>query len=182
MTRPSIVSALSGSVFIATALLGACSSSSDTAELGQVDLSLIGRAPSGAVYRLRDAQLAIRPTGQLFNTADDPNRPVLSIELDPGNYALDLLDGWRLERVDASGAVTVPATLISPDPQPFTIVSDEITALSLRFRVDGGAIGTGGLDVTLEIEEGSSPPAQFKFVANRIELPTGLDTPFRLDI
>ena len=178
--------ALSRSAFIATALLaGACSHDTDAIELGAVDVSLIGRGRSGTTYRLRDARLAILPTGPILDTEDDPDAPVLSIRLDPGMYGLDLLDGWRLERLEpGGGATTVSATLLSPDPQPFEIVSDEITSLSLRFHVDGGSVGgPGGLDVSLEIEEDAPPTTgTFFYVANRLELPTGSDTRLRLDI
>src|SRR5690349_11501889 len=90
---------------LAAAVLGtaACADSND--DLGQIDLSLVGQAPSGAQYRLRDAVLTIDgPSGvRTFRTEDDPTRTQINARLLSGAYTLQVAPGWRLERVVPGG-------------------------------------------------------------------------------
>jgi hypothetical protein len=132
-------------------------------EVGRVDLALTGQSAAGTVYRLRSAILVVDDSGPgaplVYQTEDDPTRTVISDELDTGAYALNLEPGWRLERVAADGsATTVAATMLSANPQLFSIAADATTRVALRFRAEGGDVelGRGDLDVVLEVED---PPA-----------------------
>jgi hypothetical protein len=147
---------VSATAFAVAAALGATACSSDDAgRAGTIELSLIGQASSGAVYRLRDAELTIAPAGLVFHTEDDPDRSVISARLPAGLYTLGLADGWRLERVTGSGAETVFAVLTSEDPQPFDVVPGERTPVVLQFRADGQSVqlGEGDVDISIGVDD-----------------------------
>lgn len=133
----------------------ACATNDDA---GRVDLALTGTSTSGTTYRLRDAELTIR--GDIapiaFHTEDDPNRTLITQQLDAGDYSLQLTPGWRLERLGAGGvAQTVVATLLSPDPQLFTIVANTFTPVVLRFSTNGEVVvlGHGDVGISIDVED-----------------------------
>jgi hypothetical protein len=147
---------MSATAFAVAAALGATACSSDEASsAGTIELSLIGQASSGAVYRLRDAELTIAPAGLVFRTEDDPDRSVISARLPAGLYTLGLADGWRLERVTGSGAETVFAVLTSEAPQPFDVIPGERTPVVLQFRADGQSVqlGEGDVDISIGVDD-----------------------------
>jgi hypothetical protein len=142
---------------LATAALGLTACVADE-DVGQLDLSLTGTSASGITYRLRDAELTISGVGTpiVFHTEDDPNRTLITEHLDVGNYNLHLGTGWRLERLGTGGvAETVEATLISPDPQAFTIAAGVFTPVVLRFRTSGEVVdmGQGDVGVSIGVED-----------------------------
>jgi hypothetical protein len=133
----------------------ACSSDTPDERTGTLDLALSGRSTSGAIYRLRDAQLTIAPLGLVLSTENDPDAPVISTRLDAGLYTLDLADGWRLERVTGGTAENVFAVLTSADPQAFDVLPGETTRVVLSFRADGQdvVIGQGDVDVVIDVDD-----------------------------
>ena len=103
MTRPTSRFVIAAAI----AAAGACSSDgAATDQGGELRLALTGRSTTGTVYRLRDAQLTIAPAGVVLSTEDDPDREILSAELDRGLYTIDLAPGWRLERFENGVAMT----------------------------------------------------------------------------
>ena len=158
------------SVLVGAFLLPACLGNEADNDVGTVDLRLTGQAPSGAIYRLRDADLSIAGAGApiVLHTEDDPTRTQLSAHLVSGPYALALSEAWRLERVTATGAAPVTGTLLSPNPQPFEIRTGERTPLELRFLVNREEVpmGEGDLDVSVGFEEVPPPPACGDSVCN----------------
>jgi sugar lactone lactonase YvrE len=143
-------------LFVIITALGAtaCATHEDT---GRADLTLTGTSASGITYRLRDAELTI--TGDIppivFFTEDDPDRTLITQQLDAGDYSLKLTPGWRLERLGVGGPQTVVATLLSPDPQPFTIVANTFTPVVLRFSTNGEVVvlDRGTLGITIDVED-----------------------------
>jgi hypothetical protein len=143
--------------------LGACA----TDDLGTVDLSLTGQSASGNVFRLREAELLLNGPGtsQVFLTETDPARPSITARLAAGEYTLGLALGWHLERVTADGVGRrVTAQLLSANPQPLTIVPDEVTRVVLLFDADGEAVpvGDGDLDISIgvnDVDAGVAPDA-----------------------
>ena len=124
--------------------------------VGTVDLKLVGQAPSGAVYRLRDATITVQgPTSmQVWNTEDDPSRTTLSANVEVGDYSALLGPGWRLERVEGQNAQTVPSELSSSNPSQFTVAAQARTSVPLRFRAFNEEIDLGqGYDLVLGVEE-----------------------------
>jgi hypothetical protein len=146
-------------VFLLAATLGASACASDqTDDLGQVDVSLVGQAPSGTQYRLRDAVLTIDgPGGHFtFHTEDDPNRAQINARLQSGGYTLSLATGWRLEKIVSGSGQTVHAELLSSHPLSFHVAAGEFTPVVLRFRAgaDDVGLGEGDVGISIGVEEG----------------------------
>jgi hypothetical protein len=140
----------------AIAAAGACSSDgAATVPGGEVRLALTGRSTTGTVYRLRDAQLTIAPAGIVLSTEDDPDREILSAELDPGLYTIDLAPGWRLERFANGVATPVVAVVTSALPIAFDVAAGQATPVRLRFRADGDDVvtGPGSVDVGIDVDD-----------------------------
>ncbi|HSK05510.1 MAG TPA: myxococcus cysteine-rich repeat containing protein [Kofleriaceae bacterium] len=137
------------------AALPACVGAGD-GTTGTINVNLVGQAPSGTMYRLRDATIVVQgpTTSSSFDTEDDPDRTSLSANVVVGNYSSTLQPGWRLERVEGPSTTTVPAELKSTNPVHFTVAEDQRTTVPLRFRVLGEDIDlTQGYDIVLDIEE-----------------------------
>lgn len=151
-------------------LIGAgmgCFGASGESATGVLSVNLTGTAPTGTVYRLRDASITVDgPTPTVFNTEDDPSRTSLSADVDPGDYSATVQSGWRIERLDGTNATTVSATLISDNPVLFTVLAQQRTSVPLTFRIDGEDVPfTQGYDITLDIDESiPSPGAAYQVI------------------
>jgi hypothetical protein len=130
---------------------------------GSLRVALQQQASDGAVYYLRDAKLQL--TGQLDTLIEVGDAPVLQQALPQGDYSMELLAGWRMERELDDQLEEVDAQLLGDNPICFSIASGEITAVTLRFLVQGtGEIGfeTGDMVVDMEVEtssDGGTPDA-----------------------
>jgi hypothetical protein len=113
-SRIRVWSRLAFAVGLGVAQLVACSSDkSDTREqtqnTGTLGLALEATAPSGNVYRLRDAVFEIVEirTGRVVETLFSEDQPPTARELRAilltGNYTVTLQEGWFLERIDTGG-------------------------------------------------------------------------------
>jgi hypothetical protein len=146
-------------IAIAALLLGsACTPDETGDETGIIQVALTGQAPSGTVYRLRQANLVVAGPGvtRILSTEEDPDQPVIRTELPPGAYTLTVPTGWYLERRTADGShQRVLAELTSPNPAPFAIAADVETRLTLRFLAgaDDVALGSGDLAIDIGIDE-----------------------------
>jgi hypothetical protein len=144
-----------------TAVTSACAATADT---GEVSLALTGQSPSGTVYRLRNAEIALYggPTTLMFSTEDDPDRTSLEAHVAAGPYGLELVNtDWRLERLADDGAATdVEAELVSANPQSLEVIAGGTTFASLRFRTHAEevAIGEGDIVVTVGVDEVDAAP------------------------
>jgi len=71
------------------------------ADLGHMELALVGRGSLGHTYRLRQAIVMVQgPTStEFFDSEDYLTRPTLSSDVVTGSYYAFLQEGWRLERV-----------------------------------------------------------------------------------
>lgn len=150
---------------LAASTSGCSSKPAPAPELGQAKLSLTGTSTGGLKYRLRDAEIVIaRPDGTIAATRTTETRPdfiALLVDLPPGDYFLELREGWRLERADGADSwEDVEATLSSVNPQAFIIQRDQTTNIALRFRVEGGDVelGEGRAEITIEVDD--SQPEQ----------------------
>jgi hypothetical protein len=120
---------------------------------GSLQVALQQQGADGAVYYLRDARL--RLTGQLDTTIEVDESPVLTHALPQGQYAMELLEGWWMERERAGELREVEADLLSPNPLGFSISPGKTTAVTLRFRIEGGgdvAFETGDMVVDMQVE------------------------------
>lgn len=155
---------ISAMMWTATAAMAMAAGAGCTAgepALGSLSLNLVSQAPSGAIYRLRDATVTVTgpDTTTVWNTEDDPTQTSLSGDVVTGNYTALVAPGWRLERVEGASAIAVTADLISDNPALFTVQLHHRTTVPLRFQVAGEVLDmTQGYDVVLVVDE-PPPPA-----------------------
>src|SRR6185503_1927648 len=91
-----------------------CVGSVDDVGTGQIDLSLVGAGPSGALYRLRHAIITVDgPSSTVFDTEDNPDRMSLSVNVPTGDYVSHVEPGWQLERIRDATVPPVNAQLVS---------------------------------------------------------------------
>jgi hypothetical protein len=157
-----------------TAALTACTGPLPGPAMGTVTLDLVGTAPSGRSYRLRDATITVQGPGsvKVWNTEDAPDQTSLSADVVIGDYTARLADGWRLERIDGSAATPVAAELVSDNPVQFTVFDHERTGVPLRFRVQGDEVDmTQGYDISVEVEEPGPPVVVVSNGGNPDEFP-----------
>jgi len=141
-------------------LLGLACSDLPELPIGQLRLGLssgIGEAQ----YRLADAHFSIEGAAQLeLESSDDPNSDSLQRALPVGDYSVELLPGWRLERRSALGSEPAAATLVSNNPLEFSIQSGELTSLTFQFRTSGemkAQSTEGELRVDIEVDGVGAP-------------------------
>lgn len=134
-------------------------------ESGQLQLSLTAQGSSGALYRLRQAELDVFSVGPNFSpgaflsTESDPLATTLEATLDIGDYVITLFPGWVLEKVQGGEVSRVQARLLSPESQEFSIAANEETTVRYRFETNGEVVefGQGRLIVAIEVEERGPP-------------------------
>ena len=151
-----VVSALA-SICVAAAL-GACAVDEEAA--GTVELDLVGQAPSGNVYVLRNAEITVTELRsgnmRIFRSEDDVNAARFRAHLLTGDYTAQLAPGWRLDQRTSGGDRPAPAVqLASPNPASFTVSAGATTRVALRFIVggDGVTLEAGDLDIEVEVAE-----------------------------
>jgi hypothetical protein len=120
---------------------------------GSLQVAMQQQGADGALYHLRDARL--RLTGQLDTLIEVGDSPVLQQTLPSGQYAMELLAGWWMQREKSGEQEEVGAELLGANPVEFSISSGQVTAVTLRFLVQGaGEIGfeTGDMVVDMQVD------------------------------
>ncbi|WP_121724778.1 hypothetical protein [Corallococcus sp. AB049A] len=114
---------------------------------GLLELPLVSTS-AGRSYKLVGATFAI--TGPQNATLTDTSAETVSQPLIAGAYSIQMNGEWHVERTDAPG-VTVPVTLVSPNPMTFILDEGETLPVRFLFKVpeDGTAnvgigVDTGG--------------------------------------
>lgn len=127
----------------------------DQTELGTVTLGLHTEA-GGVTYRLTNARFALSgPETRGFASGDEAS---LRLELTPGVYSLELLEGWSLVRADAPEAGGLEAKLVSENPAPLLVEAGVTTHMALRFELsDGSLVGSGKGTLQVDLELGNGP-------------------------
>ncbi|RKI55637.1 hypothetical protein D7X55_29220 [Corallococcus sp. AB049A] len=129
---------------------------------GLLELPLVSTS-AGRSYKLVGATFAI--TGPQNATLTDTSTDSVMLPLIAGTYSIQMNGDWHVERTDAPG-VTVPVTLVSPNPMRFTLGEGETQPVRFLFKVPGdGTVNVGiGVDSggwisgTLVFEPASPPP------------------------
>ncbi len=114
---------------------------------GTLQLPLVSSTSDGTAYRLVGATFNI--TGTQTVTLTDTSGDTVQTPLLAGAYTIQLASGWTMERVGAPGTA-VPATLMSPNPLPFSITKDTATVVRFQFKLPG----TGTADVGIVVDSG----------------------------
>ncbi|MGE6758290.1 hypothetical protein ACQKGO_09785 [Corallococcus interemptor] len=128
---------------------------------GLLELPLVSTS-AGRSYKLVGSTFAI--TGPQNVTLTDMSADSVSQPLMAGTYSIQLNGDWHVERTDAPG-VTVPVTLVSPNPMTFTLGEGEARPVRFLFKVpeDGTAnvgigVDTGGwISGTIQFEPAVGP-------------------------
>jgi hypothetical protein len=113
-SKKRVWSRLAFAVGLGVAQLAGCSTDKSdpreqTQNTGNLSLALEATAPSGNVYRLRDAFFEIvdvrtgRTVEFLFSEDHPPSARELQAILLTGNYTVRLHEGWFIERIDSGG-------------------------------------------------------------------------------
>lgn len=165
-------------VVAASALLG-CAGNRDgqskSESVGTLNLPLATQGASGVTYRLRDASFSISgdPWGGVgggFGTAGsgpgspiyvssetDPDAPQISVELEEGSYFVQLLPGWRLEKVEGGLPTDVEATLLNGDSQWVWVSRLSSSWVEYQFGIGGREIWLNGdLNINIRVFEDPS--------------------------
>lgn len=129
--------------------------------VGQLALPLVTQGASGVVYRLRDATFTIRGfsypgwagsgvgggSGAVpitVSSETDPDAQNISVSVEEGQYYVELAPGWHFEKVTATGAVPVEATLLYGETQ-YVYVSRRSTSFAeFQFGLGGREIWLNG--------------------------------------
>jgi hypothetical protein len=153
------------------------------AAAGQLQLALTTRSASGNLYRLRQATFQVAqqdaPFGGFFSflsSENDPFSTTLEATVPTGDYAVDLFDGWFLEKVKDGEVTRVEATLVSSSTQFVNIAENEESVVSFRFQTNGEIIdfSEGRLIVEIEVEEVAGvPPIDPGVPGNALEIVGG---------
>jgi hypothetical protein len=112
--------------------------------------------PDGTVYTLENAE--IRIAGPEVHTITDTENPVLVISLPPGDYTVELAEGWALMRTRAGVTELVQAQLVSQNPQAVAVAAGEVSAVTLEFLL---LDEDGRLIIGIDVEESHGFRGQF---------------------
>jgi hypothetical protein len=128
--------------------------------IGQLQLGL-SSGVGDAQYKLVNASFAITGSAELTLESDDePESDTLLRALPAGQYSVELLEGWQLERSSSAGSQPVPAELSSNNPLPFSIAAGALTTLTFQFKTGAPPPATtsdGQLRVSIEVDGVGSP-------------------------
>lgn len=157
-----------------------CSSSTgpDPEHIGQLGLPLATHGPSGEKYRLRDATFEIHHYSYTYSdygaggyaagggggyveqvttvsSEDDPDAESISLDLEQGDYYVTLDPGWRMEKVDASGAAeTVEAQLLSPGTTYVYVYPHSTSWAEYQFGIGSRALWLNGqVNIGIQVYE-----------------------------
>ncbi len=143
------------SCFFVGLTLVACSTQTpgDPASLGSIRVPLLATGSNGTQYHLGGTFDIQGPSPQTIDAAGDQSSVTLDLQV--GDYSIELLQGWQLARVEADLLFPVQATLQSVNPQSFAIQADTTTNVAFLFQTQGVDVtfGNGTLVVTTEVNE-----------------------------
>jgi hypothetical protein len=137
--------------------------------VGQLEVPLTAFAASGAEYRLRDAEFTIgttfsgsggsgttspAPAGLVVSSEDDPAASKITVELEEGEYFVELQPGWRLEKMVPGGGETVEATLLSETGQWVWVSRRSSSLVEYHFGLGDRSIWFNGkLNIDIRVSE-----------------------------
>lgn len=135
-------------------------------EKGNLKLALTGMAPSGAVYRLRNAQFTITSVSGSYETTvsteEDPDSTFIYLEVPSGEYYVYLQPGYAVEQVGGSSSSNGSGMGVTTPTTPGTEVASG-NGLSNAGQWGGRAAPVvraevdGGTDVTEEATTDGEP-------------------------
>ena len=152
---------------ISTLLLLVSACATDDRDLGGVAAALTSTGADGATYRLTPGtRLTLSGTNLPgYDVGLDGDGTVVTVPVAPGDYQASIYDqngdttAWPLERTLNGTTTIVTGQLVTPQPAPLTVVSQQTTSLVLQFDVaTAGTItfdrGTVGVSVGVNEQPG----------------------------
>lgn len=129
-------------------LLSGCSGTtgggeSDAAPVGALELGLKSSL-DGVRYEL-EAQFVVSGPDSVSLRAR-PGAAILSLELAPGAYTVELAPGYRVYQDQAVVLTAIDAELLSDAIQSFEIAANATTRVEYRFAIAAGTLVFGGDD------------------------------------
>jgi hypothetical protein len=126
-------------VLLASFLGCAAPDAMEAPSLGTLSMPL-ATIVNGIRYRLTADTFLL--TGPITRTLQQNGSGTIVIATLPeGEYAVELSEGWTLERQTDDGFEAVQAELVSPNPRPIEIVSGETSSVAWLFQTDGIPVG-----------------------------------------
>jgi len=145
----------------------------EPAARGEISLPLTTQAASGTTYRLRNATFVIQsqyydygygeagaggagqnPGRWVVSSETNPNAQNISLSLEEGYYYVSLQPGWHMEKLGASGAQTVEATLLSGQNQWVYVGRQSTSWAEYSFGIGGREIWLNGkLNISIDVQE-----------------------------
>ncbi len=110
---------------------------------GVVQLPLLTTGTDGQRYRLVGASFEI--TGPRSVTITDTTPDTVNVMLPAGTYTIRLNGDWHLERM-GSPVEQLQATLVSPNPLPFTVDEGLVRTLRFQFKFPGDGHANVGIN------------------------------------
>lgn len=129
-------------------------------ETGTLTLPLTAVGASGATYRLLGGAFEMRnlSTGEFFVefSDSDPFANDIFTTVSAGDYDVELLPGWFMEREQNGIFDIVPAQLISPSILPVFVNANSFSSVNFTFDTAGGPVvfGQGDLQISIDVLEG----------------------------
>ncbi len=147
-------------VGVLLALFPSCSTERSDPEsvtqYGTARMPLQASGSSGTLYRLENGFFAFTSTTEVITRFADPNLQLLEVDLQAGDYSVQLLDGWQLSR-QLSGDTWTPvqANLASMNPVATTIGNQQVSDITFVFNAGGDQIpfGFGRARVSIAVNE-----------------------------
>jgi hypothetical protein len=166
--RPPRVQTCRRSVLGLACLLGCGGRTLDDADsLGQLALRLSAVSAKAEDYLLTAASFHYSGASEgsfSIPEGDASFRTILPV----GEYGIELLDGWRLQRDSAEGLVPIAAELTSSNPALFSILPSQVSPLAFQFKTGAGLVsGEGVLELSVGVDDseddtaGNGCPNQF---------------------
>ena len=174
MRRRWCLGTMLGLTVIAGGILTGCNSEpiSGEKEMGTLSLPLSTHGPSGTEYRLRDAVFQISSEYYYYDdyaeggsgsnsshsytvsSEDDPSASSISISVERGYYYVQLLPGWRMEKVEDGEGTTVEATLLTESTQWTFVDAHSSSWVEYQFGIGGREVWlNGNLNVDVQVYE-----------------------------
>lgn len=174
-----------GLALAANALLGCAGNrgggdNEEGTRVGTLSLPLATQGASGVTYRLRDATFTILKDGAwggygggsfgggggaggagpnpviTVSSETDPNAQSISVNVEEGYYFIQLQPGWHMEKLEASAAAAVEATLLNGEGQWVWVSRQSTSWVEYQFGIGGREIWLNG-DLNIDIRVYEDP-------------------------
>jgi hypothetical protein len=118
---------------------------------------------NGVRYRLTEDRFTISGETIEQELQHNGDGSIVIATLPEGDYEVTLHDGWVLERENDSEFEPIVAELVSPNPRPVRIDSDQTTTVAWLFQTDGTPVGLeppGLFQGNLAVADSTNPVPQ----------------------